>query len=95
MPPAEHIIVSYMTVMVICLIASAATFLFVGWRLSAALQGFVESQAQRGRTEEKVVTMFQEYIEVQRQTHEQFWMALQVQADRLNRHLERKMMEGS
>lgn len=91
----EHILVSYATVVVVLFLIIAVTFLAVGWRLSAALQAFVESQLQRGKTEEQVVNLFQEYIETNRQTQEQFWTALQVQADRLNRHLERKLMEGS
>ncbi len=91
----EHILVSYATVVVVLFLIIAVTFLAVGWRISVALQTFVESQLQRGKTEEQVVNLFQEYIETNRQTQEQFWTALQVQADRLNRHLERKLLEGS
>ena len=92
---AEHILISYATIVVLLFVIIAVTFLAVGWRLSTALHAFVESQLQRGKTEEQVVNLFQEYIETNRQTQEQFWTALQVQADRLNRHLERKLMEGS
>ncbi len=95
MAEPEHILISYATVVVLLFLIIVVTFLAVGWRLSAALQAFVESQLQRGKTEEQVVNLFQEYIETNRQTQEQFWTALQVQADRLNRHLERKLMEGS
>jgi len=95
MPESEHILISYATVMVMCILAIAIVFLIVGMRLSTALQAFVESQVTRSRTEEKMVSIFQEFLEEQRRTHEQIWMGIQVQADRLNRFLHRPPGPGA
>ncbi len=75
-------------------LASAAAFLILVWRLSWSLQGYVATELQRSKYEERIVAMLHDYIETQRQTNEQLWMALQVHADRLNRWRESLGVRG-
>lgn len=72
-------------------LASAASFLVLVWRLSWSLQGYVATELQRAKYEERIVAMLHDYIQTQRQTNEQLWMALQVHADRLNRWREQDL----
>ena len=72
-------------------LASAVSFLVLVWRLSWSLQGYVATELQRSKYEERIVAMLHDYIETQRQTNEQLWMALQVHADRLNRWREQAL----
>jgi hypothetical protein len=74
---------------VLAFAASAAGFLALVWRLSWSLQGFVATELQRSRYEERIIAVLHDYIETQRSTNEQLWMAAQVQADRLNRWTEK------
>jgi hypothetical protein len=94
MPEAEHLLISYATLLVIAFLVITTTFLAVGLRVSAALQAFVGSQLQQAKTAEKVADLCQEFLDQQRNTHEQMWLAIQVQADRLNRFLEKTQSEG-
>jgi hypothetical protein len=79
---------------VLALVATAAGFVVLVWRLSWTMQGFVATELQRSKYEERIVAILHEYIELQRSTNEQLWMAVQVQADRLNRSTERKIAAG-
>ena len=42
----------------------------------------------------RILIMLHDFIETQRATNEQTWMALQVQADRLNRWTEKRISTG-
>ncbi len=78
------------TLVTLAFAATAVSFLVLVWRLSWGLQGFVATELQRSKYEERVVAMLHDYIETQRQTNEQLWMALQVNSDRLNRWTEKR-----
>ena len=88
------IIIFLATLAVLAFAATAASFLLLVWRLSWGLQGYVATELQRSKYEERVVAMLHDFVETQRATNEQTWMALQVQADRLNRWTEKRISSG-
>jgi len=66
-------------------IATAISFVLLVWRISLGMKGHAAAEHRRLKYQERVVTMLRDYIETQRHTNDQLWMALQVHADRLNR----------
>jgi len=68
-------------------------FLFMVWRVSWAVSGFVHMQERRAATEERLVSALSDFVGKQAQTNGQLWDAMQVQADRLNRLIEKKVAE--
>ena len=92
--PFSHLLVSLATLALMVLFTVTLALLFLAWRTSAAIQGYQETCRHRARTEERVVHLLQEFLEEQRRTHEQFWLSLQVQGDRLSRLMERELAEG-
>ena len=95
MTPVAPMLIFLGTLAVVAFIATAISFLLLVWRLSWSLQGYVATELQRSKYEERVVALLHEYIENQRQTNEQFWMALQVHAERLNRWKEEASGRGN
>ena len=83
-----------LSIAVLAFVATAAGFLVLVWRLSWSMQGFVATQLQRSKYEERIIAILHEYIEMQRATNEELSMAVQVQADRLNRWTEKKIAAG-
>ncbi|HKS97132.1 MAG TPA: hypothetical protein VJV74_13495 [Terriglobia bacterium] len=79
------------TLVTIAFVSTALSFLVLVWRLSWSMQGFVATELQRAKYEERIVAMLHDYIDVQRQTNEQLWMALDVHSDRLNRWTEKRV----
>jgi hypothetical protein len=80
------------TLATLALIAVAVGFLLLVWRISFAVQGYVATELQRSKYEERIIAMLHDYMETQKQTNEQLWMALEVHSDRLNRWTERRLM---
>lgn len=78
------------TLVTVAFVSTALSFLVLVWRLSWSMQGYVATELQRAKYEERIVAMLHDYIEVQRQTNEQLWMALEVSSDRLNRWAEKR-----
>jgi|GEM_PF-5683112 len=76
------------TLVTVAFVATALSFLVLVTRLSWSMQGYVATELQRAKYEERIVAMLHDYIDVQRQTNEQLWMALQVNSDRINRWAE-------
>jgi len=72
----------------------ALGFLLLVWRILWCLQGYVATELLRSKYEERIIAMLHDYIESQHHTNEQISMALQVQADRLNRFATRKIIGG-
>jgi len=66
-------------------IATAISFVLLVWRIAVVMKGHAAAEHRRLKYQERVVTMLRDYIETQRHTNDQLWMALQVHADRLNR----------
>jgi hypothetical protein len=94
MTQVPPILIFLATLAVLAFAATAVSFLMLVWRLSWSLQGYVATELQRSKYEERVVALLHEFIETQRATNEQTWMALQVQADRLNRWTEKRIAGG-
>jgi len=72
----------------------AIGFLILVWRLSWCLKGYIATELQRSRYEERIVAMLHDYIESQHATNQQLWMSLQVHGDRLNRFTARQGTGG-
>jgi hypothetical protein len=68
-------------------------FLFMVWRVSWAVSGFVHTQERRAAIEEQIVNTLLDFFSKQGHTNEELWDAVQVQADRLNRLVEKKSVE--
>jgi hypothetical protein len=68
-------------------------FLFMVWRVSWAVSGFVHTQERRAAIEEQIVNTLLAFVHKQGRTNEELWDAAQVQADRLNRLVEQKSVE--
>ena len=78
------------TLAVLAFLMTSAGFVALVWRLSWGVRGFVEAEFQRTRTEQEIAKMLGGFIEAQRETNDQVWTAMQVQADRVNRLVERE-----
>jgi len=72
----------------------AGGFLVLVWRISWCLKGYVATELQRSRYEERIVAMLHDYIEGQHTTNEQIWSSMQVHADRINRLASKKSFGG-
>ena len=94
MTQVPAVIIFLATLAVLSFAAASVSFLLLVWRLSWSLQGYVATELQRAKYEERVVAMLHDFVETQRATNEQTWMALQVQADRLNRWSEKRIGSG-
>ena len=70
--------------------ATAGAFLTLVWRLSSSVRDYVATEVQRAKYEERIVAMLEQHIETQRETNEQLWMALEINADRFNRWSEKR-----
>ncbi|HMD96484.1 MAG TPA: hypothetical protein VKM93_04020 [Terriglobia bacterium] len=90
----HHELLMLATVVAVAAIVIAAGFLVLVWRLSWCLKGYVATELQRSKYEERIVAMLHDYIESQRTTNEQLWMSMQVHADRFNRWTARKGGSG-
>lgn len=81
------------TLAVLSFFMGCVGFLFMVWRISWAVSGFVNLQERRAASEERIVNTLSDFVRKQGQTNEELWDAVQVQADRLNRLMERKTVE--
>ena len=90
----HHELLMLATVVTLGVLLIAVGFLVLVWRLSWCLKGYVATELQRSRYEERIVAMLHDYIESQRTTNEQIWMSLQTHADRFNRWTARKVAGG-
>ena len=81
------------TLAVLSFLMGCVVFLFMVWRVSWAVSGFVHMQERRAATEEQLVRTLSDFVGKQGQTNGQLWDAVQVQADRLNRLIEKKAVE--
>ena len=72
----------------------AVGFLLLVWRFLWCLQGYVATELQRSKYEERIIAMLHDYIETQRVANEHLSMSVQVQADRLNRFTARRVFGG-
>ncbi len=70
---------------------TSAGFVALVWRISWGVRGFIEAENRRAGVEGEIVKMLANFIAMQRETNEQVWTALQVQADRLNHWVERQL----
>jgi len=90
----HHELLMLATVVTLAVLLIAVGFLALVWRLAWCLKGYIATELQRSRYEERIIAMLHDYIEAQHTTNEQMWMSLQVHADRLNRSTARKTMGG-
>jgi len=81
------------TLAVLSFFMGCVGFLFMVWRVSWAVSGFVHTQERRAVIEEQIVNTLLELVSKQGHTNEELWDAVQVQADRLNRLVEKKSVE--
>ncbi len=81
------------TLAVLSFFMGCAGFLFMVWKVSWAVSGFVNAQQQRAATEQHIVSAISEFVKNQRDTNEKLWDAVQIQADRLNRLVEKPLSE--
>jgi len=85
--------VSLGTLAVLSFFMGCVGFLFMVWRISWAVSGFVHTQERRTAIEEQIVSTLSDFVRKQGQTNGELWDAVQVQADRLNRLAEKKSTE--
>jgi hypothetical protein len=78
------------TLAALSFLMTAAGFIALAWRVSWGVRGFVEAERERARTEQEIARMLGGFIQAQRETNDQVWTAMQVQADRVNRLIERE-----
>ncbi len=81
------------TLAVLSFFMGCVGFLFMVWKISWAVSGFVNTQERRATTEQQIVNTLSDFVRKQTETNEELWDAVQVQADRLNRLIERKTVE--
>ena len=81
------------TLAVLSFFMGCVGFLFMVWRISWAVSGFVNMQERRAGIEQQVVDSLSDFVKRQTETNEELWDAVQVQADRLNRLVEKKSVE--
>ena len=81
------------TMAVLSFFMGCVGFIFVVWRISWAVSGFVHMQERRAVTEEQLVGTLSDFVRNQGETNGELWDAVQVQADRLNRLIEKKAVE--
>lgn len=81
------------TLAVLSFFMACAGFLFSVWKISWAVSGFVNMQERRAATEQQIVNTLADFVKKQTETNGELWDAVQVQADRLNRLIERKTVE--
>jgi hypothetical protein len=81
------------TLAVLSFFMGCVGFLFMVWRVSWAVSGFVHTQERRAVIEEQIVNTLLDLVSKQGRTNEELWDAVQVQADRLNRLVEKKSVE--
>jgi predicted XRE-type DNA-binding protein len=72
-------------------IMTSAGFVALVWRMSWAVRGFVEAERERAQTEQEIARMLAGFIQAQRETNDQVWTAIQVQASRVNGLVKREM----
>ncbi len=85
MAQITSLLVLFGALLALGVIATATGLLLFAGRISVGIRGYVATEVERAKYEEEIVTMLREFIEVQRQTNEQLWTALDVHSDRLNR----------
>jgi hypothetical protein len=78
------------TLAVLSFVMGCVGFLFMVWRISWAVSGFVNMQERRAGTEQQMVNTLADFVKKQIETNDGLWDAVQVQADRLNRLIEKK-----
>ncbi len=81
------------TLAVLSFFMGCAGFLFMVWKIGWAVSGFVSMQERRAATEHQIVKTLSDFVSKQAETNEELWNAVQVQADRLNRLIEKKTVE--
>jgi hypothetical protein len=81
------------TLAVLSFFMGSVGFLFMVWKVSWAVSGFVQTQERRAVIEEQIVNTLLDFVNKQGHTNEELWGAVQVQADRLNRIVEKKTVE--
>jgi hypothetical protein len=81
------------TLAVLSFFMGCVGFLFMVWKISWAVSGFVNTQERRAATEQQIVNTLSDFVRKQSETNGELWDAVQVQADRLNRMIEKKAVE--
>ena len=81
------------TLAVLSFFMGCVGFLFMVWRIGWAVSGFVHTQERRAAIDEQIVNTLLDFVSKQGHTNEKLWDAVQVQADRLNRLVEKKSVE--
>jgi hypothetical protein len=76
------------TLAVLAFLMTSAGSVALVWRVSWGVRGFVEAERERARTEQEIAKLLAGFIQAQRETNDQVWTAMQVQADRVNRLVE-------
>lgn len=74
---------------------TSAGFVALVWRMSWGVRGFVEAERERARTEQEIARMLAGFIQAQRETNDQVWTAIQVQAARVNGLVESRSLAGA
>jgi len=81
------------TLAVLSFFMGCVGFLFMVWRISWAVSGFVNLQERRGAFEQQMLSTLSDFVKKQTETNQELWDAVQVQGDRLNRLVEKKTVE--
>jgi hypothetical protein len=81
------------TLAVLSFFMGSAGFLFMVWKISWAVSGFVNMQDKRAAFERQMLSTLSDFVKKQSETNQELWDAMQVQADRLNRLVEGKTVE--
>ncbi len=71
-----------------------AGFVTLVWRVSWGVRGFVETEQKRAEIENEIAELVRDFVATQRETNEQIWTAIQVQAERVNRLVEERVGNG-
>ena len=87
-PPPLQIVLG--TLAVLSFFMGVAGFLFMVWKVSWAVSGFVGTQERRAETEQQIVNTLSDFVRKQGETNLELWDAVQLQADRLNRLIEKR-----
>lgn len=78
------------TLAVLAFLMTSAGSVALVWRVSWGVRGFVDAERERARSEQEIAKMLAGFVQAQRETNDQVWTAMQVQADRVNRLVERE-----
>ncbi len=78
------------TLAVLAFLMTAAGFLALAWRSGWAVGRFAGTAADVAKSLQELIGMFRQFVETQGKRNDEFELALQVQAERLNTLIERQ-----